>query len=186
MHPPARSEKGFTLLEVMIAMSILAVGAASILGTFVAAVRWQSLRVENNQITAIYNHARLHAAIKFNEFDPSKVEAGKRPLPPRLVVDLTDQDAAMRHPDPQVREGGRKFVGFKYEIDFEENDFAVEGSSVVVNIKIYGLSGQLADSPLRMKEIITRSGTPTHEWWASPSKGQQDKLRKDMKKESNR
>ncbi|MHC4959690.1 MAG: prepilin-type N-terminal cleavage/methylation domain-containing protein, partial [Planctomycetota bacterium] len=127
MNPRA---KGFTLLEVMIAMSILAVGAASILGTFVAAVRWQSMRVENNRITEVYKHARNHAAIAFNAFDETKVKPGERPLPKTIVVDLTDPSAAMRHPDPQVREAARKFEGFKYEIEFEENDFSVAGSSV--------------------------------------------------------
>ena len=34
-----RRQAGFTLLEVMIAMSILAIGAASILGIFVAVVQ---------------------------------------------------------------------------------------------------------------------------------------------------
>ena len=184
MQPPVRSEKGFTLLEVMIAMSILAIGAASILGTFVAAVRWQSLRVENNRITALYNHARMHAGILFNDFDPSKVEAGRPLLPGRKVVDLTapvPPDA-----DAMTKEAARKFHGFKYEIEFESNEFAVENSSVVVNIKIYNLSGRLSESDLRMKEILTRSGTPVQEWWASPSKADQDKRRKNMKKESNR
>lgn len=181
---PARFEKGFTLLEVMIAMSILAVGAASILGTFVAAVRWQTLRVENNRVTDLYNHARSHAALKFNEWDPSKVEAGQKPLPPRIVADLTDPIEALRSQDPQIREAARRFEGFRYEVDFEENDFAVENSSVVVNIRIYGLSGEPVKTLMQMKEIITRSGTPVQEWWSSPSKAEQDRRsEKGMKKE---
>jgi len=184
MHPPTRAQKGFTLLEVMIAMTILAIGASSILGTFVAAVRWQTMRVENNRITAIYNHARMHAGILFNDFDPSRVEAGKPLLPGRKVVDLTEP--LPPNSDAMSKEAARKFDGFKYEIEFETNEFAVENSSVVVVIKIYRLSGQLSDSDLRMKEILTRSGTPVQEWWSSPSKADQDKRRKDMKKESNR
>jgi hypothetical protein len=112
------------------------------------------------------------------------VEAGKPVLPPRKVVDLTQP--VPTDADAMTKEASRKFDGFKYVIEFEANDFAVENSSVIVNIKIYGLSGQLADSPLRMKEIITRSGTPVQEWWSSPSKAEQDKRRKDMKKEQNR
>lgn len=182
MNPPARTHKGFTLLEVMIAMSILAVGAASILGTFVAAVRWQSMRVENNRITAIYNHARDHAAVAFNAFDPSTLKADERPLPKTIVADLTDPVVAGQSPDPRIREAASKFPGFRYEVEFEENDFAVQGSSVVVNIKIYGLSGNLAESPLRMKEVLTRNGTPIHEWWTSPSKEEQKKWKQEQKR----
>ena len=175
-----RKARGFTLLEVMIAMSILAIGSASILGTFVAAVRWQSMRVENNRITEIYNHARQHAEVVFNQFDASKVPEGESPLPKPIVADLTTEEAET-HRDPLIREAAVKFPGFKYEIQFEANDFAVAESSVVVNIKIYGLSGQLADSPVRMKEILTRSGTPVHEFWKSPSKDRQDKAAKNNK-----
>jgi hypothetical protein len=36
-----------------------------------------------------------------------------------------------------------------------------------------------------MKEILTRSGTPIHEWWSNPSLSEQDKRRKDMKDSEN-
>ena len=85
------------------------------------------------------------------------------------------------HPFRQIREAADKFEGFRYEIEFESNEFAVAGSSVVVNIKIYGLSGKLADSPLSMKEILTRSGTPIHEYWTSPSKERQARANRDDK-----
>ena len=174
MKKPMRKQQGFTLLEVMIAMSILAIGSASILGTFVAAVRWQAMRVENNRITAIYNHARQHAEVLFNQFDPTAVKEGEPLVPKTVIADLADPEA-LRSPDPQIREAADKFEGFRYEIEFESNEFAVAGSSVVVNIKIYGLSGKLADSPLSMKEILTRSGTPVQEYWTSPSKERQSK-----------
>ena len=162
-----RKQRGFTLLEIMIAMSILAIGAASILGTFVAAVRWQAMRVEDNRITALYNHVRQHAEIVFNNFDPKE---GEPVLPKAIVADLNEN--ALNSTDAQIREAASKFEGFKYEIEFEANDFAVKGSSVVVNIKIYGLSGKLTESLLRMKEILTRSGNPVDAYRPSAERRQ--------------
>jgi prepilin-type N-terminal cleavage/methylation domain-containing protein len=173
MNARAR-QAGFTLIEVMIAMSILAVGAASILGIFVAAVQWHSQRVEDNRITQIYNFARQHAEIAFNRHDPTQVKEGERSLPPNIKADLTPEGRPEQNPDRLVREAGEKFPGFKYEIVFQENEFSVEGSSVVASIKIYGLSGQLDESLLVTKEILTRSGTPVHEFWSSPSKEKRD------------
>ena len=156
---------GFTLLEVMIAMSILALGATSILSVFVAAISFQTQRVENNRITEIRNTARHHAQVHFNNFDPRSVKKGEKPIPSKLVVDLTDPDTAMASPDPLIREAAEKFPGFKYEVTFEEDQFSVSGSSVVAHIRIYRLSGQIDDSELVDKEFLTRSGVPYHEYF---------------------
>ena len=168
MKPRAR-QNGFTLLEVMIAMSILAVGAASVLGIFVAAVQWHSQRVEDNRITQLYNFARQHAQNAFNAFDPNKVPAGQVRLPKAIAADLTNISEARQSPDPLIREAVDKFPGFKYEIRWEANEFAVGDSSVVADIIIYGLSGERDDSLLATKEILTRSGTPVHEFFRSPT-----------------
>ncbi|MHC4225308.1 MAG: type IV pilus modification PilV family protein [Planctomycetota bacterium] len=168
MNSRARQD-GFTLLEVMIAMSILAVGAASVLGIFVAAVQWHSQRVEDNRITRLYNFARQHAQNTFNSFDPSKVTEGHTKLPKTISADLTNTSQARQSSDPLIREAADKFPGFKYEIRWEANEFAVGDSSVVADIIIYGLSGERDDSLLATKEILTRSGTPIHEFFTSPS-----------------
>ena len=106
-----RLRSGFTLLEVMIAMSILAIGATSILSIFVAAVRFQTDRMEENRVMEIYNVAREHADILFSNFDPSLVEEGQPPFPKPVVADLRDEDKAREHPDPRVRQAARKFRG---------------------------------------------------------------------------
>ena len=156
---------GFTLLEVMIAMSILALGATSILSIFVAAVSFQTERVESNRLTELRNWARDHALLVFNRFDASNLKDGEKPIPKNLNVDLTDAEAASQNPDPFVREAADRFPGFRYEVLFEEDKFSVAGSSVVAHIKIYRLSGQLDDSELVDKEFLTRNGVPHHEFF---------------------
>jgi len=158
----------------MIAMSILAVGATSVLAIFVAAIDFHTRRVENNRITEIYNHARNHADIVFNAFDPSKLKPGDPSVPKPIVADLTDEKAEL-DPDPLIREAYRRFRGFKYEVKFVEDDLAVPGSSVVAEISIYRLSGQLDDSVLTTKEILTRSVISDYERLRSPSIEARDK-----------
>jgi len=163
---PRKQEAGFSLLEVLIAMSILAVGAASILSIFVWAISFQSKRVEENRLTDLYNHVIAHARAKFDEFDPGAVPEGQPLVPAKIVADL--DEAAMASPDPMIAEAARIYPGFKYAITFEENDLAVPGSSVVVNIEIFGLSGQ-KDETFSHKQFLTRSGAPIAERFRSPS-----------------
>jgi len=162
-------QAGFTLLEVMIAMSILAIGATSILSIFVAAISFHTQRVEGNRITELRNWARQHAQIVFNNFDPTKVEKGAKQIPSKIEVDLTDVEAASAHTDPIVREAAEKFPGFKYEIIFQEDQFSVAGSSVVAHIRIYRMSGQQDKSQLVDKEFLTRTGVPYYEYFRDAS-----------------
>lgn len=160
--------KGFTLIEVLIAMSILAVGAASILSIFVWAIAWQSKRVEDNRLVGLSNHALAHARARFNEFDPGSVPKGEPLFPKKIVADLRDKNAARSSPDPMIRDAADKFDGFQYIITFEDNDLAVPGSSVVVDIEILGLSGQ-RDESFTHKWFLTRDSAPAGERFRSPS-----------------
>ena len=166
MTPRARQE-GFTLLEILIAMSILAVGATSVLSIFVWAISFHTKRVEENRLVGLWNHALDHAAVAWHDFDPDSVGEGQSKLPKPIVVDLTDIEAARNDPDMMVVDAARKYPGFQYKITFEENDFAVAGSSVVVNIEIFGLSGR-RDEAFSQKQFLTRYGAPVRERFKMP------------------
>ena len=168
----ASAERGFTLIEVLIAMSILAVGAASILSIFVWAIAFQSKRHEENRLKDLYNHAYTHARAKFNEFDPTAVQKGQPIVPGKIVADLRDPAAARGSPDKMIREAAEKYPGFQYIITFEDNDLAVPGASVVVDIEIRGLSGER--DPSSHKWFLTRDSAPRGEWFRSPSMEERD------------
>jgi len=158
--------KGFTLIEVLIAMSILAVGATSILSIFVWALAFHTKRVEDNRLAGIFNHAKAHAQAAFNAFDPGTVPKGKPLVPPQIVADLRG-DTPPDTQDPMILDAWKSFHGFQYIITFEDNDLAVPGSSVVVDIEIRGLSG-LRDEASH-KWFLTRTNAPAGERFRSPS-----------------
>jgi len=164
---------GFTLLEVLIAMSILAVGAASILSIFVWAVAFQTKRVEDNRLTGLYNHALAHALAAYNAFDPGSVPKGQPTVPPRIVADLRG-DKEKDSPDKMIRDAWEKYKGFQYILTFEDNDLAVPGSSVVVDIEIFGLSGQ-KDEASSHKFFLARTTAPAGERFKSPSIEEREK-----------
>ena len=169
----SRRAEAFTLLEVLIAMSILAIGATSILSVFVAAVSFHTKRVEDNRITQLLNHTKNHAQVAFNAFDPSGAKEDESQRPKKIVADLSDPSAENSR-DFMIQEAARKFPGFRYEITFDSNDLAVSGSSVVATIRIYRLSGRRDDSIAFDKIFLTRSGTPVHEFFKSPSVERRD------------
>jgi prepilin-type N-terminal cleavage/methylation domain-containing protein len=160
-----KRQGGFTLLEVLIAMSILAVGAASILSIFVWAIAFHTKRVEGNRLAGVYNHALEHARAKFNEFDPGAVPPGQPLIPPKIVADLSGNRPDTT--DPMILDAWEKFRGFQYTITFEDNDLAVPGSSVVVDIEIRGLSGEVDESS--HKWFLSRTNAPARERFRSPS-----------------
>ena len=169
MNKRAR-QTGFTLLEVLIAMSILAVGATSILAIFVAALSFQTQRVEDNRITELYNFAREHAQVAFNAWDPaleSDDGQGKKG-PKEIKADLTSYEAAQASGDKLAVDAFERFPGFRYEIRWSPYELSVGDSSWVAHITIFRLSGQPDQSTYWNKEILTRSGVPVGEFFSSP------------------
>ncbi len=77
---PARA-RGFTLLEVMIALAILAVGSICVLSAFGAAIALHIRREADVRVARALEEARLEAQDLFDRWLPSPRE----PVPPPLV-----------------------------------------------------------------------------------------------------
>lgn len=157
---------GFTLLEIMIAMSVLVVGATAILSIFVGALHFQTQRIENNRVAELRQYARQHAQLLLDNYDPSQTKKQER-LPPGLLVDLTDPNSAAIRRDPILRDLAERFRGYKYQITFESNPL---GEGVIADIRLWRLSGQEDTSQEWVKEFLNRSHTPWSEFDYSPSR----------------
>jgi len=167
---------GFTLLEVMIAMSILAVGSISILSIFVAAIRFNSDRIRENRVMKIYDYAYEHAEILFAKHDPTREVKGERarPYPSPVVADLRDFDKASKHKDPLVRRAARRYRGYKYELVFRANPWESGTASATVQIRVWGLQSEDDQHRFSDQVILMRSGTPNYEFYSTPSLQERD------------
>ena len=74
-----RSERGFTLLEIMIALAILAVGAVCVLSTFAAAIALHLRRESDVRTARVLEEARVEAQDVWDNYRPAK--GGSLPAP---------------------------------------------------------------------------------------------------------
>jgi prepilin-type N-terminal cleavage/methylation domain-containing protein len=82
--PGPRSERGFTLLEIMIALAILAVGAICVLSTFAAAIALHLRRESDVRTARVLEEARVEAQDAWDNYKPSK--GGTLPPPLKDVT----------------------------------------------------------------------------------------------------
>ena len=160
------SASGFTLLEILIAMSVLVVGATAILSIFVGALHFQTQRVEDNRVAELRQYARQHAQLLLDNYDPTLTKKRER-MPPGMLVDLTDPNSEAIRRNPELRDLAERFPGYKYQITFESNPL---GEGVIADIRLWRLSGQEDTSQEWVKEFLNRSHTPWSEFDHSPSR----------------
>lgn len=93
MTDSRRPQSGFTLLEIMIALAILAVGAVCVLSTFAAAIALHMRREDDVRMSRVMEEARTEAQLAWNSWESSK---GK-PLPPPVRDQTYSRDPAVSY-----------------------------------------------------------------------------------------
>ncbi|MCG3134066.1 MAG: hypothetical protein HMLKMBBP_01352 [Planctomycetes bacterium] len=110
--------RGFTLLEVMLATSILAVGTVSVLMVFASALGFANRRQAGAQLTDVLDEARSEARVLVNTWRPasstssSKSSAKGRPAPAGTALPYSNDGVV---PEKQ----STLYDGFRYALRFE-------------------------------------------------------------------
>jgi prepilin-type N-terminal cleavage/methylation domain-containing protein len=91
--PRAGRQGGFTLLEIMIALAILAVGAVCVLSTFAAALALHMRRESDVRMARVMEESRTEAQAAWDAWSPTKAS----PLPPDLKEQVYSRDTALTY-----------------------------------------------------------------------------------------
>jgi prepilin-type N-terminal cleavage/methylation domain-containing protein len=134
-------ERGFTLLEIMIALAILAVGAMCVLATFAAALGLHMRREADVRTARVMEEARIEAQNAWDNWTPSK----GRPFPPAVTDMVYSRD-----------------VNLGYSISFEgvpgqpaTPDNSPGGVAAVVKVS---RAGEPPEKARQMRVFLVRSG----------------------------
>jgi len=85
------SQRGFTLLEIMIALAILAVGSVCVLSTFAAALALHLRREGDVRTARVMEEARHEAQTAWDAWTPTKA----RPFPPDMKDVAFSRDTSL-------------------------------------------------------------------------------------------
>jgi len=127
MTTTMRRSRGMTLLEVMIATAVLAVGTVSVLMVFGTALSFAHRRQGQQRLTQVVSEARSDARSMVNSFRAPKAGAAPAPAPKRdkgkdkgkgksAVVD--NPTPAGNGPDTDPRQSS-VFAAYSYQLHFE-------------------------------------------------------------------
>jgi prepilin-type N-terminal cleavage/methylation domain-containing protein len=167
---------GFTLLEVLLATAILAVGTTSVLVVFATAAGMASQRQVNLRREQVVDEARHQAQTMVDAFRPATGPAAA-PAPKK------GEKAAPVAYAPSKVEGRKsdRYDGFNYDLTFEPRDRAVPEKGYDVTIVVHYGGGDLSTTATTtlMQTLIPPEEFASSLTWEEERKGlsQKDKPR---------
>ena len=139
-----RVSQGFTLLEVLLATSIMAVGTTSVLVVIATAAGMASQRQVNVRREQVLDEARHDAQTMVDAFIPSK------PTGPQVIASRKggskNEPATKIAPDNVDGKRSGRFDGFVYDLAFAPKDRAVPEKGFDVGITVHYGGGELSMS----------------------------------------
>ncbi len=156
---PARARSGFTLLEVMLATSLLAVGAVSVMIVLATAAGYASQRQSQQRLTQVLGEARNDARTLVNQFRPG----GDAKLPGGQGGKTEPKQSAL-------------YPGYTYALAFTDVDAAVPeaGYQVLVTVT-YGDGLEETESLIVSGDTIADDEFRTSRTYAEERAGEADR-----------
>ncbi len=127
---PVTGQRGFTLTEILVAMTILAVGGVSVMGLFAAAVQLQYKASIEDEASLLLEPLHQIAQDRVDLFVYSEEAAGPEAIEPTEILESP---------------------GYQYEMTFKPADgLALSGEGYWVQVKIHPPGGGRPISPPRL------------------------------------
>jgi prepilin-type N-terminal cleavage/methylation domain-containing protein len=163
---------GFTLLEVLLATAIMAVGTTSVLVVMATAAGMASQRQVNLRREQVIDEARHYAQTCVDAFNPAKAAGAAAPAPKKGGK----SDAAAIAYAPAKVEGKKsdRYDGFNYDLTFDPRDRAVPEKGYDVTIVVHYGGGELSATATTtlMQTLVPMEEFETSVTWEEERKGQ--------------
>jgi prepilin-type N-terminal cleavage/methylation domain-containing protein len=165
-----RISTGFTLLEVLLATAIMAVGTTSVLVVIATAAGMASQRQVNVRREQVLDEARHDAQAIVDAFRPGR----NTPVAPPAKGKSAKADTAARlAPDKVDGKQSTRFDGFNYDIAFSPIDRQVPEKGYEVGITVHYGGGELSASTFTtmMSTTIPEDEFTTSSTWEAERLG---------------
>src|SRR6185295_2675294 len=137
-----RRNKGFTLLEVLLATGIMAVGTTSVLVVIATAAGMASQRQVNVRREQVLDEARHEAQAAIDAFEPSAPDATVQKIETKKGAAKGPVQTA-RAPDKIVARKSSRYDGFNYDVSFDAKDPLVPEAGFDVQITLHYGGGDI-------------------------------------------
>ncbi|MCE9634158.1 MAG: prepilin-type N-terminal cleavage/methylation domain-containing protein [Planctomycetes bacterium] len=156
MIPRMRRARGFTLLEVMMATAVLAVGTISVLMVFGTALSFAHRRQGQQQLTQVLQEARSDARALVNSYRPSKSGASQSGSAAKDRAANTTGVASPAGQDPETQpKNSTVFAAYTYKLRFEpvRRDVPESGWRTTVTVN-WGDGQEYAEAIVITSDVI--------------------------------
>jgi len=180
-----RVSHGFTLLEVLLATGIMAVGTTSVLVVIATAAGMASQRQVGVRREQVVDEARHDAEAMVDAFEPRVPNNAVQVIATKKGA-AKPVSATKQAPDKVVGKKSSRYDGFTYDIAFDAKDPAVPEMGFDVSITLHYGGGELSyaapltsmSSKTISDDEFTRSSTYLEEQKAPTSPGKAKEMNK--------